>query len=70
MKILLGFALSTSLLLSGPVHAQNSVVLVGSGSTVPAPLYNRWTQEYGKRKSNIQLRYLPVGTSEGNQANF
>jgi phosphate transport system substrate-binding protein len=65
VKILVGFALSTSLLLSGPVYAQNSVVLVGSGSTVPAPLYNRWTQEYGKRKSNIQLRYLPVGTSEG-----
>jgi phosphate transport system substrate-binding protein len=45
--------------------AQNSVVLVGSGSSVPAPLYNRWTQEYGKHTSNIQMRYLPVGTSEG-----
>ena len=44
---------------------QNAVVLVGSGSSVPAPLYNRWTQEYGKRSSNIQMRYLPVGTSEG-----
>jgi phosphate transport system substrate-binding protein len=46
-------------------NAQNGIVLVGAGSTVPAPLYNRWAQEYGKRKSNIQLRYLPVGTSEG-----
>jgi phosphate transport system substrate-binding protein len=45
--------------------AQNSVVLVGSGSSVPAPLYNRWTQEYGKRSSSLQMRYLPVGTSEG-----
>jgi phosphate transport system substrate-binding protein len=45
--------------------AQNAVVLVGSGSSVPAPLYNRWTQEYGKRNPNIQMRYLPVGTSEG-----
>jgi phosphate transport system substrate-binding protein len=45
--------------------AQNAVVLVGSGSSVPAPLYNRWTQEYGKRSPNIQMRYLPVGTSEG-----
>ena len=45
--------------------AQNAVVLVGSGSSVPAPLYNRWTQEYGKRSSVIQMRYLPVGTSEG-----
>lgn len=50
---------------SAPAKAQNAVVLVGSGSTVPGPLYNRWTQEYGKRNPNIQMRYLPVGTSEG-----
>ena len=50
---------------STPAKAQNAVVLVGSGSSVPAPLYNRWTQEYGKRSSVIQMRYLPVGTSEG-----
>ncbi len=52
-------------LYSAPATAQNAVVLVGSGSSVPAPLYSRWTQEYGKRNSNIQMRYLPVGTSEG-----
>jgi phosphate transport system substrate-binding protein len=45
--------------------AQNATVLVGSGSSVPAPLYSRWTQEYGKRNSNLQMRYLPVGTNEG-----
>ena len=45
--------------------AQDAVVLVGSGSSVPAPLYNRWAQEYGKRNPKIQMRYLPVGTSEG-----
>jgi phosphate transport system substrate-binding protein len=45
--------------------AQNAVILVGSGSSVPAPLYNRWAQEYGKRNPNLQMRYLPVGTSEG-----
>ena len=50
---------------SAPANAQNRVVLVGSGSTVPAPLYNRWTQEYGKHNPNIQMRYLPIGTSEG-----
>jgi phosphate transport system substrate-binding protein len=51
---------------SGTVASgQNAVVLVGSGSSVPAPLYARWTQEYDKRNPNIQLRYLPVGTSEG-----
>lgn len=50
---------------SAPVQAQNAVILVGSGSSVPAPLYTRWTQEYGKHNSHIQMRYLPVGTSEG-----
>ena len=48
-----------------PAVAQGAVVLVGSGSSVPAPLYNRWTQEYGKRNANLQMRYLTVGTSEG-----
>jgi phosphate transport system substrate-binding protein len=46
-------------------NAQNGVVLVGSGSSVPAPLYTRWAQEYDKRNPNLQMRYLPVGTSEG-----
>ena len=45
--------------------AQTALVLVGSGSSVPAPLYNRWAQEYDKRNPNLQLRYLPSGTSEG-----
>jgi phosphate transport system substrate-binding protein len=50
---------------SVPARAQTAVVLVGSGSTVPGPLYSRWTQEYGKRNPNLQMRYLPSGTSEG-----
>jgi phosphate transport system substrate-binding protein len=52
-------------LLISPAYAQQVLVLVGSGSTVPAPLYNRWGQEYGKRNPKIQMRYLPVGTEEG-----
>ena len=46
-------------------RAQNSVVLVGAGSSVPAPLYNRLAQEYGKRGPNSQMKYLAIGTSEG-----
>jgi phosphate transport system substrate-binding protein len=45
--------------------AQNAIVLVGSGSSVPAPLYNRWAQEFAKHRSNVQMRYVPIGTSEG-----
>ena len=63
-KWMLLCAIALTLLIS-PAYAQHVVVLVGSGSTVPAPLYNRWGQEYGKRNPKIQMRYLPVGTEEG-----
>ncbi|HWO36081.1 MAG TPA: phosphate ABC transporter substrate-binding protein PstS [Candidatus Acidoferrum sp.] len=59
------FFVCTLCLYGIPAVAQNATVLVGSGSSVPAPLLSRWTQEYGKRNPNIQMRYLPVGTSEG-----
>ena len=45
--------------------AQEAVVLVGVGSSVPAPLYNKWAQEYNKRNPGIQMKYVPMGTSEG-----
>jgi phosphate transport system substrate-binding protein len=45
--------------------AQDAIVLIGSGSSVPAPLYNRWVAEYNKRSPAIQFRYLPIGASEG-----
>jgi phosphate transport system substrate-binding protein len=48
-----------------PAPAQQSMVVVGSGSTVPAPLYTAWSQEYGKHSSKVQIRYVPVGTEEG-----
>jgi len=50
---------------SRPAFAQEAVVLVGSGSSVPAPLYTRFAAEYNKRNPGIQLRYLAIGTSEG-----
>lgn len=62
------FYLTSILVLGMPstfANAQNTVVLVGSGSSVPAPLYTRWAKEYDKRNPTVQLRYLPVGTSEG-----
>jgi len=45
--------------------AQETIALVGSGSRVPAPLYTKWAEEYNKRSPKIQMRYLPLGTSEG-----
>jgi len=46
-------------------HAQGSVVLVGSGSTVPAPLYAEFSEAYNKRGPKFQMRYLPMSTAEG-----
>lgn len=59
------FLLAAAFALHSTASMAQSLVLVGSGSTVPAPLYTRWTQEYGKRNPGVQMRYLPVGTSEG-----
>jgi phosphate transport system substrate-binding protein len=47
-----------------PVAAQDSIVVVGSGSTVPDPLYKKWAEEFNRRNPRVQFRYLPLGTSE------
>jgi phosphate transport system substrate-binding protein len=46
------------------MRAQETIVLVGSGSTVPSPLYAKWADEFNKRDPRVQVRYLPIGTSE------
>ncbi len=62
----LGLAVVLAAVLAAPcLSAQETVVLVGSGSSVPAPLYAQWTEAYNKRSPRYQMRYLPVGTSEG-----
>jgi phosphate transport system substrate-binding protein len=48
-----------------PFSPAQSVVLVGVGSTVPLPLYTKWAEEYNKGNPKFQMRYLPLGTSEG-----
>src|SRR5215467_2072980 len=63
-KRLLCFVVSASLLPSG-ASAQQSLVLVGSGSSVPAPLYAKWVEQYNQRDPKIQVRYVALGTSEG-----
>ena len=44
--------------------AQNSVILVATGSSLPEPLYLLWGDEYHKSHSDTQLRYLSEGTGE------
>lgn len=45
--------------------SQQSIMLVGTGSSVPLPLYRRWADEYNHRGPAIQMQYVPLGTSEG-----
>ncbi|HYM74965.1 MAG TPA: phosphate ABC transporter substrate-binding protein PstS [Candidatus Dormibacteraeota bacterium] len=44
--------------------AQTQMVLVATGSTMPAPLYVLWGDEYHKVHPETEIRYLAVGTSE------
>lgn len=50
---------------SPSARAQGALVLVGSGSTVPAPLVSKWTEAYNRRGANAQIRYVASGTDEG-----
>jgi phosphate transport system substrate-binding protein len=59
--ILLAISLT---ILSPDSLAQTQMVLVATGSTMPAPLYVLWGDEYHKLHPETQLRYLAVGTSE------
>ena len=59
--MLLAISLS---ILSPDSLAQTQMVLVATGSTMPAPLYVLWGDEYHKVHPETQVRYLAVGTSE------
>jgi phosphate transport system substrate-binding protein len=54
-----------TLLLPPSLSAQSSISIVGSGSNVPTPLYAVWTDEFNKKDSKIQVRYLSMSTMEG-----
>jgi phosphate transport system substrate-binding protein len=47
-----------------PLLAQSHVSIVGSGSNVPNHLYSAWIDDFNRKNPNIQVRYLPLGTSE------
>src|SRR5258708_22511783 len=45
--------------------ADQDIILVGSGSSVPLPLYGKWGHLYNQKKKAIHFQSLPQGTSEG-----
>src|ERR1700739_1030975 len=50
-----------------PVLAQDKISLVGSGSNLAGSLYSEWTTEFEKQHPDVQVRYLPLGTSQSLQ---
>lgn len=60
--------LATVLLICGckPVAvSQQSIALVGTGSTVPAPLFSKLTEAYNQHNPKVQVKYLASSTSDG-----
>ncbi len=53
-------ALGLALLGGGTAHAQ----LNGAGATFPAPLYQKWFQEY-KQQTGVQINYQAIGSGGG-----
>jgi len=45
--------------------AQDSTVLVVTGSSMPEPLYLQWNDEYHRQQPAVKLRYLPEGSGAG-----
>jgi len=45
--------------------AQESTVLVVTGSSMPEPLYLQWNEEYHKQQPAVKVRYLPEGSGAG-----
>ena len=50
--------------LGGAASAQQRTVIVGSGSNIPVYRYQAWTSKFNAANDQIQVRYLPLGTSE------
>ena len=46
-----------------PLAAQQAISLVGSGSSVPSPLFNAWAEQYKKLMPGVQVRFLQVGAA-------
>jgi phosphate transport system substrate-binding protein len=50
--------------LTGAAKAQE---LTGAGATFPAPIYQRWFQEYGQAHG-VQINYQAIGSGGGIKA--
>ena len=61
-QIVKSAALAALITVSGV--AANAQTIQGAGATFPAPLYQRWAQEFGK-ESNVRINYQAIGSGGG-----
>ncbi len=59
--------LSTSCGNNSPITSNKTVSLQGSGTSFPAPLYQRWIQEYSDNYNNITIDYESINSGIGIQ---
>lgn len=55
------------LLPSAVLQAQDNLVLVATGSSMPEPLYKNWIAAFHQQQPSIDIRYLAVGTADSTQ---
>lgn len=60
--VLAGFVLA---LLAGPVAAQDSLRLTGSGATFPFPLYSAWFKAFSGKHKGVTVDYQGGGSGAG-----
>ncbi len=65
MKKMILAGLSVSLLIAGAANAADTIN--ASGATFPAPIYQKWFEEY-KAKTGVQVNYQAVGSGAGIKA--
>jgi phosphate transport system substrate-binding protein len=60
----LAFSFLNLLLAAQGLAQDRGVMLVGTGSSLPAPLYHAWGAEFSRQQKAVRMRYLPIGTGE------
>lgn len=50
---------------SDKLALKGDVQLVGAGASFPAPLYQRWFQEFNQKQPKVQIDYQSVGSGAG-----
>ena len=59
--------LLSTLCFRSPANGQNVIALVGSGSNLPTPLYNHWTEEFNKLNPQMHVRNKITRTEKENK---